>query len=72
MVKPAPLSRRTTPHVVTKVTTTCSSGRASRARERDGEEDERVRDNGESFPQFWWVQFAFFFLAYLEDGSLRG
>ena len=67
--RPATLSRRSTPQYVTKVG---SSGRSHGHRER--EDEERGRDSGESFPQFWYVLFirlCFFpFYGYwLEWGS---
>lgn len=50
--RPATLSRRTTPQYVKTLGT---GARAARDREREREDDAGVRDSGESFPQFWYV-----------------
>ncbi len=49
--RPTPLSKRSTPQYITKVGNGHSS--SGRQREKEREDEERGRDSGESFPQFW-------------------
>lgn len=52
--RPAPLSRRSTPQYVTKVGAAWNGAKqGGRDRERERDDEERGRDSGESFPQFW-------------------
>lgn len=59
--RPTTLARKQTPQYVTKVSSSAS-------RQRREEDEERGRDSGESFPQFWYV-FTSRFVAHSRSGK---
>jgi hypothetical protein len=52
--RPAPLTRKSTPQYDTKVKPGWSGAKHGvRDRERERDDEEKGRDSGESFPQYW-------------------
>ena len=52
--RPAPLTRKTAPQYVAKVAPAWAGPKhGGRDRERERDDEEKGRDSGESFPQYW-------------------